>query len=224
MTGAIQFPASQGGRAHDAGGVSLYVFYMNLISVWPEQIRRASFVGLVVYSFHALSLRKKGAKENFVPWYDLLLGLVGAAAYFYYVANIADLAVKATRISQFDVFVGVVGVLVTAEVCRRVVGLPILVVASAFVGYAFYAGYSLKRIIYTLFYTLDGVIGTHRGLFTFIVYYPGFVSGKDEYRRVFYGYRESTEGRLLAVIASAKEGMSGSSVANTVGSAVSQFR
>ncbi len=27
---------------------SLFLFYMNLISVWPEQIRRGSFVGLVI--------------------------------------------------------------------------------------------------------------------------------------------------------------------------------
>ena len=97
---------------------SLYVFYMNLISVWPEQIRRASCVGLIVFmAFMLYPARKQGAKrENYVPWYDLLLGLVGAAAYFYYVVNFADLAVKATRISQFDVLVGVVGVLVTAEI------------------------------------------------------------------------------------------------------------
>ena len=118
---------------------SLYIFYMNLISVWPEQIRRASFVGLIVFmAFMLYPAKKKGARrENYVPWYDLLLGLVGAAAYFYYVANFAELAAKATRISQLDVVMGVLGVLATAEICRRVVGLPILVVATAFVGYAF---------------------------------------------------------------------------------------
>ena len=93
-----------------------------------------------------------------MPWYDIILGIVGAACYFYYVANFAELAEKATRISQLDMIIGVVGILITAEVCRRVVGIPILVVAGAFIGYAFYAGYSLRRIVYTLFYTLDGVI------------------------------------------------------------------
>ena len=137
---------------------SLYVFYMNLISVWPEQIRRASFVGLIVFmAFTLYPARKRSAKrENYIPWYDLILGIVGAACYFYYVVNFADLAVKATRITPLDTLVGAVGVLITAEVCRRVVGLPILVVAGAFVGYAFYAGYSLRRVVYTLFYTLDG--------------------------------------------------------------------
>lgn len=209
---------------------SFYVFYMNLFSLWPEQIRRASFVGLIVLmAFILYPAKKRSAKtQKFVPWYDLLLGLMGAAAYFYYVVNFADLAVKATRITQVDVIVGVVGVLITAEVCRRVVGLPILVVAGAFVCYAFYAGYSLKRIVYTLFYTLDGVIGTPIGVCsTFIVLFIilGSFLEKTNIGTFFIDIANSIAGRALggpakvAVIASALEGMySGSSVANTVGS------
>lgn len=209
---------------------SLYVFYMNLISVWPEQIRRASFVGLIVFmTFTLYPVKKRSAKrENFVPWYDLVLGIVGAACYFYYVVNFADLAVKATRISQWDMLVGLVGVLITAEVCRRVVGLPILVVAGAFVSYAFYAGYSLRRIIYTLFYTLDGVIGTPIGVCsTFIVLFIilGAFLEKTNIGSFFIDIANSIAGwatggpAKVAVISSALEGMySGSSVANTVGS------
>jgi TRAP-type uncharacterized transport system fused permease subunit len=151
---------------------SLYIFYMNLISVWPEQIRRASFVGLIIFmAFILFPAKKKTAKrENFVPWYDIVLGIIGAACYFYYVGNFEAIALKATRITDLDKLIGVVGVLITAEVCRRVVGIPILVVAAGFIGYSFYAGYTLKRLIYTLFYTLDGVIGTPIGVCsTFIV-------------------------------------------------------
>src|SRR5690554_7532618 len=44
---------------------SLYVFYMNLISVWPEQIRRASFVGLVVFmAFTLYPSRKKTTRPT----------------------------------------------------------------------------------------------------------------------------------------------------------------
>lgn len=209
---------------------SLYVFYMNLISVWPEQIRRASFVGVIVFLAFTLYPAKKRAvnQENSVPWYDIILGLVGAACYFYYVANFAELAVKATRISQLDMIAGVIGILITAEVCRRVVGVPILVVASAFVGYAFYAGYSLKRIVYTLFYTLDGVIGTPIGVCsTFIVLFIilGSFLEKTNIGAFFIDIANSIAGRAtggpakVAVISSALEGMySGSSVANTVGS------
>ncbi|NLW46784.1 MAG: TRAP transporter permease [Firmicutes bacterium] len=207
-----------------------YVFYMNLISVWPEQIRRASFVGLIILmAFMLYPAKKKTAKRvNFVPWYDLILGIMGTACFFYYVLNFESMALKATRISQLDVIIGIVGILIIAEVCRRVVGLPILVVAAFFVIYAFSSGYSLTRIIYTLFYTLDGVIGTPIGVCsTFIVLFIilGAFLEKTNIGTFFIDIANSIAGRAtggpakVAVISSALEGMySGSSVANTVGS------
>ena len=207
-----------------------YVFYMNLVSAWPEQIRRASFVALIIFmAFMLYPARKKAVKQvNFVPWYDVILGVVGSSCFFYYVVNFEAMAFKATRISQIDVIVGIIGILIIAEVCRRVVGLPILVVASAFVIYAFSAGYSLTRIVYTLFYTLDGVIGTPIGVCsTFIVLFIilGSFLEKTNIGTFFIDIANSVAGRAtggpakVAVISSALEGMySGSSVANTVGS------
>jgi TRAP transporter 4TM/12TM fusion protein len=207
-----------------------YVFYMNLVSVWPEQIRRASFVGLIIFmAFMLYPARKRTAKRvNYVPWYDLILGVIGASSFFYYVLNFGSMALKATRISQLDVIIGVIGILIIAEVCRRVVGLPILVVAASFIIYAFFAGYSLTRIVYTLFYTLDGVIGTPIGVCsTFIVLFIilGAFLEKTNIGAFFIDIANSIAGwatggpAKVAVISSALEGMySGSSVANTVGS------
>ena len=163
-----------------------------------------------------------------MPWYDIVLGLVGMACFFYYVFNFEAIAGKATRISKLDVAVAVVGILIVAEVCRRVVGWPILVVAGGFIVYAFSAGYSLTRISYTLFYTLDGVIGTPIGVCsTFIVLFIilGAFLEKTNIGAFFIDLANSVAGKAsggpakVAVIASALEGMySGSSVANTVGS------
>lgn len=211
-------------------GFSIYVFYMNLISAWPEQIRRASFVGLVIFmAFMLYPARKKSAKlQNYVPWYDILLGVLGTASFFYYVINFSAMAQKATRINSIDVMIGIIGILIIAEVCRRVVGFPILVVASCFIIYAFAAGYSINRIVYTLFYTLDGVIGTPIGVCsTFIVLFIilGSFLEKTNIGSFFIDIANSIAGfsaggpAKVAVISSALEGMySGSSVANTVGS------
>lgn len=207
-----------------------YVFYMNLVSAWPEQIRRASFMALItVMAFMLYPARKKAVKViNYIPWYDVVLGILGATCFFYYVVNFESIALKATRISQTDVLIGVIGILIIAEVCRRVVGLPILVVASAFIIYAFSAGYSLTRITYTLFYTLEGVIGTPISVCsTFIVLFIilGAFLEKTNIGAFFIDIANSIAGRAIggpakvAVISSALEGMySGSSVANTVGS------
>lgn len=209
---------------------TMFIFYMNLISAWPEQIRRSSFVGLIIFmAFMIYPAKKATAKRrNFVPWYDILIGIVGASCFFYYVINFSALAQKATRISSLDVVIGIIGIFIIAEVCRRVVGFPILIVASVFVAYAFLSGYSINRIVYTLFYTLDGVIGTPIGVCsTFIVLFIilGAFLEKTNIGNFFIDIANSIAGfssggpAKVAVISSALEGMySGSSVANTVGS------
>ena len=68
-------------------GFTLFVFYMNLVSVWPEQIRRASFVALIIFMAFTLypAKRKSEKRLNYVPWYDIVLGIIGSACFFFYV-------------------------------------------------------------------------------------------------------------------------------------------
>lgn len=210
---------------------SLYVFYMILVSKWGEQVRRSSFVALIVMLAILLYPAKKSfaKRVNNVPWYDILLMILGGGSFFYFTFNYETLVQKATRISTLDILIGIIGILVLAEVCRRVVGIPILIVAGCFVAYAFFfAGYPIKRIVYQLFYTLSGVIGTPIGVCsTFIVLFIifGAFLEKTKIGTFFIDIANSIAGwaaggpAKVAVIASALEGIySGSSVANTVGS------
>ena len=146
----------------------------------------------------------------------------------YYIINYQTIVSKAGRFATVDIVVGVVGILILAEACRRVVGIPILVVVGAFLIYAFYSGFSLKRIVSHLFYTTEGVIGTPLGVCsTFIVLFIlfGAFLEKTGVGKYFIDVANSIAGgsdggpAKVAVIASALQGMiSGSSVANTVGS------
>ena len=211
-------------------GFSLYVLWMNVFSTLPEQIWRASFVGLVIFlAFFLYPLRKGDtARLDYVAWYDIVLAVVGAGCYFYYVFNFKAIVDRAGRNSTLDIVVAIIGILILAELCRRVVGFPILVVAGCFVAYAFYADFSTKRIISHLFYTTEGVMGTPIGVCsTFIVLFILFGSFLDKtgVGRYFIDIANSIAGAAVggpakvAVIASALQGMiSGSSVANTVGS------
>ena len=206
---------------------SIYALWMNVFSSLPEQIRRASFVGIVIFmAFILYPAKKSGAKKvNYVPWYDFLLGIVGAGCFFYYVVNFQEIVNRAGRSTTLDIVVGIIGILILAEICRRVVGVPILVVVTCFLIYAFVAGFSLKRIISHLFFTTEGVIGTPIGVCsTFIVLFGAFLD-KTGVGRFFIEIANSIAGAAtggpakVAVIASALQGMiSGSSVANTVGS------
>ena len=125
------------------------------------------------------------------------------------------------------------GILVTLEACRRAVGLPIVIVASAFIIYsvAQRAVFSslpkaIVRNVYDIFYTTEGVIGTPtRACLNFIVLFVifGAFLERTGISQFFIDVANSIAGASsggpakVAVISSALCGMvSGSSVANTV--------
>lgn len=207
---------------------SLFAVYMNLFAIWDERVRRASFVGLVIFMIFVLYPARKGGtgRTNYIPWYDIVIGLAGSASFAYFVINFKDIINRAIRINSLEVVLGVIGILVLAEACRRVVGIPILCVAACFVLYAFSTGASLRKVIYNLFYTTSGVIGVPIGVCsTFIVLFiifgafleaTGISAFFIQCANAIAG--ASTGGPAkVAVISSALCGMvSGSSVGNTV--------
>jgi len=217
---------------------ALYVFWVTLIATLPEQVRRSAFLGILVFIGYLMYPRRKGMTKrvNYIPWYDIALAVISASSFFYYVINFQTIINRAVLIQPIDVIVGVIGILTLAELCRRVVGIPILVVAAGFITYGFIYNLSygssfysaLRRIIHQLFYTTDGIIGTPIGVCsTFIVLFIFLASflEKTGIAHFFIDLANSVAGftsggpAKVAVIASALEGMiSGSSVANTVGS------
>ena len=216
---------------------ALLMVYMNLFANWDERVRRSLFVGIVIIlSFLVYPAKKGSTKKNHIPIYDIVLMVLGAGAYFYFVINFKTIIGHATRISQLEVIVGIIGILVLAETCRRVVGIPILCVATVFIGYAFYSGLGagrafpqvLKSIVYNLFYTTSGVIGTPIGVCsTYIALFILFgafleATGISEF---FIQLANSLAGAStggpakVAVIGSALFGtISGNSAANVVAS------
>lgn len=207
---------------------SVFMIYMNLFALWDERIRRCLFLGVVIIFVFLLYPAKSGRniKVNHLPWYDILIALVGSGCYFYFVINYEVIIKHATHISMIEQILGVIGILVLAECCRRVTGIPILVVAGCFIVYSFAIGSSLRKVVYNLFYTTTGVIGTPIGVCsTYIVLFIIFgafleATGISDF---FISCANCIAGAAtggpakVSVISSALCGMvSGSSVGNTV--------
>lgn len=207
---------------------ALFMIWLNLFANWDERIRRCLFLGtIIVFAFVMYPMRKGDtSRVNHMPFYDIILMLLGAGSFFYYIVNFKAIIDQATRIHQTEIILGIIGMIILAEACRRVVGLPILFVAGFFVIYSFAQGKALRVIVYNLFYTTTGVIGTPIGVCsTYIVLFiifGAFLEGtgiSDFFIQVANSIAGASKGgpAKVAVISSALCGMvSGSSVANTV--------
>ena len=215
---------------------SVYCIGMTLFSVELPETKLARFLACVIIIGYLLyPVRKGKVRPNHMPWYDIAIMVVGAACFFYFAFNALDIIKLSTRIQTIHIVVGVVGTLVLMELCRRCVGIPILVVVSCLLVYAFYNQFGaangnlylmLRNVVYKLFYTTSGVIGTPINVcYTYIVLF--IIFGAFLERTGIAAFFISLANKIagwssggaakVAVISSALCGMvSGSSVGNTV--------
>ena len=107
----------------------LFQLYATLSGRIPAQILRASHLAFVQFLAFLLFPATKKMSRSTLPWYDVVLGLVGAACWMYIVTNFSALASRAGAYTPVDIAVGTVAILILCESCRRLVGLPILIIA-----------------------------------------------------------------------------------------------
>ncbi|MBE6805438.1 MAG: TRAP transporter permease [Ruminococcaceae bacterium] len=214
---------------------SLFCIYVTLVATWLDEIRLTSFMAFIMFIGFLVFPAKKGTqKVNFMPWYDVLLMIAGTGSFLYYTFNAVEI-VSRYKITTVEVIIGVIGILCLAELCRRSVGLPILCVAGALLAYALIWGSTnpsmMARItenVRVLFYSKEGILSTpvnvcSKYIVMFIIF--GAFLERTGIADFFIKIANALVGRFsggpakVAVVASALEGMvSGSSVANTVGS------
>ena len=190
----------------------------------------AEFLALLLLIAYLIypAYKKQAKRLNFIPWYDWVLGILAFLCFMYIAINAREIAIRAININTMDKVIAVLSILLLAEACRRVVGLPILCLIAVLIGYTFMQGTTFPRFLQTLDYTKDGITGTPLQICTnylalFILF--GAFLEKTGIGAFFVDLANSVAGfasggpAKVAVISSALEGMySGSSVANTVGS------
>ena len=214
---------------------SIFCIYVTLFATWLEELRLTTFMAYIMFIGYLVFPAKKGTQRvNYIPWYDILLMAIGTGAFLYYAINATEIIARFS-IEFYEVLIGIGGVICLAELCRRCVGLPILVVAGALVIYALGWGSTnpdiIKRVteyVRVLFYSKDGILSTpvnvcSKYIVMFIIF--GAFLERTGIADFFIQISNTLVGRFsggpakVAVVASALEGMvSGSSVANTVGS------
>ena len=214
---------------------SLYCIYMTLFSTALQETCLSLFLAFITFVGYLTYPAKKGSVHvNSLPWYDVILMVLGTGSFLYFAINAREIVLLATLIQPVHVVIGVVGALCLVELCRRCVGVPILCVVGALLAYTFYNQLSwnpdfyqaLKNIVYKLFYTSSGMIGTPVNVcYTYIVLFIifGAFLERTGISNFFIDFANRVAGwssggpAKVAVISSALCGMvSGSSVGNTV--------
>lgn len=215
---------------------SLFCLYVTLCTSWLEEIRLTSFMAFIIFIGYLVFPARKGKqKVNYMPWYDVVIMLLGTGAFLYFTCNAMTIIQQGSKFETYQIIIGIVGILALGELCRRSVGLPILIVAAAFIVYALIWGLSnptfigkLNLAVRSLFYSKEGILSTpvnvcSKFIVVFIIFgafleRTGIASFFINISNAFVGGFSGGPAKV-SVVASALEGMvSGSSVANTVGS------
>ena len=209
---------------------SLYCIWSTLFSVAALEKRLTMFMALVtIMGYLTYPASRHHVRHNYIPWYDFVLMAVGAGCFLFFCLKYDSLVKVLTSVSKMTptfTIIGIVGLLCLMELCRRCVGIPILCVAGVLLVYTFSTGMGVERVLYTLFYTTGGVLGTPvqvcaKYIVVFIIF--GAFLERTGIAEFFIKLANSLVGGFsggpakVAVISSALCGMvSGSSVGNTV--------
>ena len=208
---------------------SLYSIYVTLFSTAMRQIRLMNFLGMILVIGYLNFPAKKGTqKVNHMPWYDILIMAVGAFGFFYasiHGAELANLRPKFIRGDMFLLVIACLSILAMMELCRRSVGVPILIVVGILLVYTF-ATVDPTKVIYDQFYATSGIMNTPidvcaKYIVVFLIF--GAFLERTGISTFFIDLANSIAGATaggpakVAVISSGLCGMvSGSSVGNTV--------
>ena len=209
---------------------SLYCIWSTLFSVAALEKRLTMFMALVtIMGYLTYPASRHHVRHNYIPWYDFVLMAVGAGCFLFFCLkydSLVKVLTSASKMTPTFTIIGIVGLLCLMELCRRCVGIPILCVAGVLLVYTFSTGMGVERVLYTLFYTTGGILGTPvqvcaKYIVVFIIF--GAFLERTGIAEFFIKLANSLVGGFsggpakVAVISSALCGMvSGSSVGNTV--------
>jgi len=216
---------------------SIFQLYTAIFGTLDAHIQRSIHLSFALALVYLLYPTWRSWSRNRLHWFDVLLALAAAATPLYIVACYQDLVLRAGTVTTTDMFVGTIGVFFVMEAARRVVGWPIVIVASCFLLYAFagphipgilaHRGVRLDQLVGHLFFTTEGVFGIPLGVsstFIFLFILFGAYLEKTGLGKFFIDLANAVAGwasggpAKVAVLSSGLMGtISGSSVANVAG-------
>ncbi len=219
-----------------AVGFSCFQVYTAAFGLFPAQLQRSIHLAFAFVLVYLLFPFRTSKYSDRLKWHNYLIAAFAGLVGLYITLNYTRIMEAGGDYSTMDYIFAGLGILFTLEAARRVVGLPIMIIASAFLLYAYFGpyfpgflshrGYSLQRIASHMYLTTEGILGiplwvSSTFIFLFVLF--GAFREKTGLGQLFIDISNAVAGwasggpAKVAVVTSALEGMvSGSSVANTV--------
>ncbi|MFF2530954.1 TRAP transporter permease [Brevibacillus sp. NPDC058079] len=215
---------------------SLYQLSSTLFFTLPPQIHRPIHLAFGLALVYLLYAGTSKGNHNKIGIVNMILALLGVFVSLYWVIDYEGLVTRTGNYTTMDMVVGGIATVLVLEAARRVVGIPIALIATIFLFYTYFGPYmpgflehrgsDVERIIGHSYYTLEGILGTPLAVsstFIFLfVLFGAFLekTGVGDYFNdlslVIAGRRIGGPAKV-AVFSSALQGtISGSSVANVV--------
>ncbi|NNV07562.1 TRAP transporter permease [Geobacillus sp. C56-T2] len=216
---------------------SLFQLYASIFQTLPKQILLSIHLGFALsLIFLLFPARKKHLHRSNVGIVNIILSLLSIGVGAYLPLMLDDIVQRIGIMTPLDFTVGLVAVLLVLEATRRAVGLPITIIASLFLLYAYFGPYmpgflahrgvDLEGLVKTMFFTTEGIFGTPlyvSATYIFVFLLFGAFLVKTDVGEYFNDLALVVAGKRIggpakvAVFSSALQGtISGSSVANVV--------
>ena len=216
----------------------IFQVYTAAFGILDAQLQRAihlAFGFALVFLLYPMCQSWSRKEMN---WIDVGFAVVGVAVSMYIVVFYHDLVLRAGMNNETDYIIALIGTLLVIEGARRVVGWPMITIAILFVLYGLFGrmlpgiiahrGLGLHELVNYLYYTTEGIFGTPMGVSSTFIYLfilfgayletTGLGKFFIDISNAIAGWASGGPAKV-AVISSALEGtVSGSSVANVVGS------
>ncbi|MQA85646.1 MAG: TRAP transporter fused permease subunit [Streptosporangiales bacterium] len=157
-----------------------YYLYTAQFGIQSPQAHRGLYwggAGILILLLYPLRKNRGSAR---VPFYDIALALLTAAATGYFVFGYGGMVERAAQLTGLDIAFGVVAVVLSLEVTRRTAGWWLTAIGLAAIGYSFYGpympgiiahrGYDLERFVATAYASFNGIFGVVAHIFATFVF------------------------------------------------------
>ncbi|RWM16075.1 MAG: TRAP transporter permease [Mesorhizobium sp.] len=216
---------------------SIFQIYIAAYGSLPSQVVRAMHVGfLLLLGFSLIAnLRATSTPAKAVFW---TLGVLGFATGLYNWVFYTDLIRRSGFLTTPDLIVGTVLVVLVFEAARRLMGLPLALIALIFLAYAFFGnhlpppfihrGYDFAQLIDTFAFGTEGIYGTPvyvsaAYIFIFVVFAAfleraGMIALFNDFALGLVGTWRGGPAQVCVLSSALMGTISGSGVANVVAS------